>query len=68
MDTVKLPESQRLLSVVLGLDAVFTPLPGEHTFREADTASLDELLRRMDAQEFDLVAVGRALIANPSIG
>ena len=49
----------------VGLDAVFTPLPGEHTFREADTASLDELLRRMDAQEFDLVAVGRALIANP---
>tara|TARA_B110001450_G_scaffold178289_1_gene166547 strand:+ start:2082 stop:3194 length:1113 start_codon:yes stop_codon:yes gene_type:complete len=50
----------------VGLDAVFTPLPGEHTFREADTASLDELLRRMDAQEFDLVAVGRALIANPN--
>ena len=50
----------------VGLDAVFTPLPGEHTFREAETASLEELLRRMDTQEFDLVAVGRALIANPS--
>lgn len=28
-------------------------------------ASLDELLRRLDRQEFDLVAVGRALLADP---
>ena len=35
------------------------------TFREADPASLDTLLHRLDNQEFDLVAVGRALIANP---
>jgi 2,4-dienoyl-CoA reductase-like NADH-dependent reductase (Old Yellow Enzyme family) len=45
--------------------ADFTPKPGEMTSREADTASLDTLLHRLDNQEFDLVAVGRALIANP---
>ena len=50
----------------VGLDADFIPVPGEATFREAEPASLDELERRMDANEFDLVAVGRALIANPA--
>lgn len=37
------------------------------TYREgvAEVAGLDELIRRMDAEEFDLIAVGRALIANP---
>ena len=49
----------------VGLDADFIPAPGETTFKEAETASLDELLRRLSADEFDLVAVGRALIANP---
>ena len=49
----------------VGLSADFIPEPGERTFREAEPASLEELLRRMDADEFDLVAVGRALIANP---
>jgi len=50
----------------VGLDADFTPKPGELTFREADPASLDTLLHRLDKKEFELVAVGRALIANPS--
>ncbi|MEH6611213.1 MAG: NADH:flavin oxidoreductase [Halioglobus sp.] len=49
----------------VGLSADFIPAPGETTFKEAEPASLDELLRRMDADQFDLVAVGRALIANP---
>jgi len=49
----------------VGLNADFIPKPGEATFREAEPASLDELIRRMQAGEFDLVAVGRALIANP---
>lgn len=49
----------------VGLNADFIPLPGETSFRAAEPASLDELLRRMQAQEFDLVAVGRAMIANP---
>jgi len=49
----------------VGLDADFIPLPGEATFREAAPASLDRLLERMERDEFDLVALGRAMIANP---
>ncbi|MDX1735855.1 MAG: 12-oxophytodienoate reductase, partial [Halioglobus sp.] len=49
----------------VGLNADFVPRPGEATFKEAEPASLDELIRRMEADEFDLVAVGRAMIANP---
>ena len=49
----------------VGLDADFIPEPGELVFKEGEPASLDELIRRMEANEFDLVAVGRALIANP---
>ncbi|MCB1172500.1 MAG: NADH:flavin oxidoreductase [Leptospiraceae bacterium] len=33
--------------------------------KSAPAESLDELLRRLDANEFDLVAVGRALISDP---
>lgn len=49
----------------VGLTEEFIPRDGETTFREAEPASLDELQRRLEADEFDLVAVGRALIANP---
>lgn len=49
----------------IGLSNDFIPLPGEKIFREADAASIDELIRRLEANEFDLIAVGRALIANP---
>jgi 2,4-dienoyl-CoA reductase-like NADH-dependent reductase (Old Yellow Enzyme family) len=37
------------------------------TYREgkAEVADIGELLKRMDADEFDLIAVGRALLANP---
>jgi 2,4-dienoyl-CoA reductase-like NADH-dependent reductase (Old Yellow Enzyme family) len=37
------------------------------TYREgtAEVAGIDELIQRMEAEEFDLIAVGRALIANP---
>ncbi|NND68033.1 MAG: NADH:flavin oxidoreductase [Halioglobus sp.] len=48
----------------VSLDTDFIPLPGEHTFREASPASLDDLLERLERGEFDLVAVGRAMIAN----
>ncbi|MEH6634966.1 MAG: NADH:flavin oxidoreductase [Halioglobus sp.] len=48
----------------VGLNADFIPLPGEATFREAEPASLDQLVERMGNDEFDLVAVGRAMIAN----
>ncbi|MEM1145195.1 MAG: NADH:flavin oxidoreductase [Pseudomonadota bacterium] len=49
----------------VGLNADFIPEPGETTFKEAEPASLDDLMRRLGDDEFDLVAVGRALIANP---
>lgn len=49
----------------VGLDADFIPEPGETGFREAEPASLEELCRRLAADEFDLVAVGRAMLANP---
>ncbi|MFK7828980.1 MAG: NADH:flavin oxidoreductase [Congregibacter sp.] len=49
----------------VGLDAEFIPAEGETGFRDAEPASLDELMRRLEAEEFDLVALGRALIANP---
>ncbi len=38
------------------------PAEGE----EADHQGLDELLKRLDNQEFDLVAVGRALLGDPA--
>jgi 2,4-dienoyl-CoA reductase-like NADH-dependent reductase (Old Yellow Enzyme family) len=49
----------------VGLSADFIPEPGQTAFKSAEPASLDDLERRMAAEEFDLVAVGRALIANP---
>ena len=49
----------------VGLDADFIPEAGQTTFREAAPASLEELVRRLEADEFDLVAVGRAMLANP---
>jgi len=48
-------------SITLGADLMTS-------FRSQETVSvtgLDELLERLDRGEFDLVAVGRALIANP---
>lgn len=43
----------------------FLPEPGQKTFKEAQPASIDNLIDRLDSEEFDLVAVGRALITNP---
>ena len=34
-------------------------------FSPGQAVGLDQLLTRLEADEFDLVAVGRALIANP---
>lgn len=33
---------------------------------EAEVAGIDDLIQRMEADEFDLIAVGRALLANPN--
>lgn len=49
----------------VSLNADFLPEAGEQTFKDGEIASLDNLVQRLDADEFDLVAVGRALIANP---
>ncbi|MCP4821338.1 MAG: 12-oxophytodienoate reductase, partial [Shimia sp.] len=43
----------------------FLPENGFVEFNEAEPASLDNLLERFEKDEFDMVAVGRALIANP---
>lgn len=49
----------------VGLDNdIFGEQP-DGRYRAAEPASLDRLLRRLEAEEFDLVAIGRALIANP---
>lgn len=49
----------------VSLNADFLPEGGDVAFKDAEIASLDNLVQRLDAEEFDLVAVGRALIANP---
>jgi len=46
----------------VGLDTTFTSSFGGKT---AHPTGIDELIRRMEADEFDLVAVGRALLADP---
>ena len=49
----------------VGLNADFLPEDGTADFKGAEPASIDNLLERAERDEFDLVAVGRALIANP---
>ncbi|NVJ96750.1 MAG: NADH:flavin oxidoreductase [Alphaproteobacteria bacterium] len=48
----------------VGLDTAFAE-EGRKDFLEAKPASLEKLITRMERGEFDLAAVGRALIANP---
>lgn len=48
-------------SVSLNEEFVATYSEGGH----ADAVGIDELIKRMEADEFDLIAVGRAHIANP---
>lgn len=49
----------------VSLDKDFIPAEGESVFKNGDIVSLDPLIKRINANEFDLVAVGRAMIANP---
>ncbi|PKM21997.1 MAG: 12-oxophytodienoate reductase [Gammaproteobacteria bacterium HGW-Gammaproteobacteria-14] len=49
----------------VGLDDDFIGENGMAMGGEAAPVSIDELLRRMAAEEFDLVAVGRALLQDP---
>ena len=49
----------------VGLDADFLPEDGTANFKGGEPASIEGLIERISKDEFDLVAVGRALIANP---
>ncbi len=49
----------------VGLNADFLPEDGTADFKAAEPASIDNLVDRMESDEFDMVAIGRALIANP---
>jgi 2,4-dienoyl-CoA reductase-like NADH-dependent reductase (Old Yellow Enzyme family) len=49
----------------VGLNSDFLPESGETNFKSGEPASIDNLIHRMNNDEFDLVAVGRALITNP---
>ena len=50
----------------VGVDSDFMSTTSKHvSIQSAQLADLDNLLGRLAANEFDLVAVGRALIANP---
>ncbi|TFH69124.1 NADH:flavin oxidoreductase [Gammaproteobacteria bacterium LSUCC0057] len=49
----------------VSLNSDFLPEDGTANFKSGHAASIDNLVERMQADEFDLVAVGRALIANP---
>src|SRR6266542_4812283 len=54
--------SSDVCSSDLGLTGEFIAAYGGESSRPA---SLDELIRRLDREEFDLVAVGRALLQDP---
>jgi 2,4-dienoyl-CoA reductase-like NADH-dependent reductase (Old Yellow Enzyme family) len=49
----------------VSLDADFVPEPGQTVFRDGQPASIDRLVDMLERGDFDMVAVGRALIANP---
>lgn len=63
--TKKLTDKPTITVGSVSLDADFIPAAGETTFKEAEIDSLDGLLTRLANNEFDLVGVGRAVIANP---
>ena len=49
----------------IGLDADFLTSLGEGKTAELELSRLDDLMRRFDRGDFDLIAVGRAMIAEP---
>ena len=48
----------------VGLETDFLPEGKDYAFKDSEPANLDNLNERLAADEFDLVAVGRAMIAN----
>lgn len=49
----------------VSLNRDFLPANQDLQFESAELASIDKLLEKLDRNEFDIVAVGRAMIANP---
>lgn len=49
----------------IGLDKDFISEQAGETFKDGKVVSIDKLIERMDKGEFELAAVGRALITNP---
>lgn len=49
----------------VGLNTDFIAEGSVGAFNDAELTDLDDVKRRMDSDEFDLIAIGRALIANP---
>ncbi len=63
--TKKLSGKSAITVGSVSLSADFLPENGDTAFKDSDIAGLDTLNEMLGRDEFDLVAVGRALIANP---
>ena len=63
--TKKLTGKDAITVGSVSLNADFLPEAGDTAFKNGEIASLDALTKMLGNDEFDLVAVGRALIANP---
>lgn len=63
--TTKLTGKPAITVGSVGLDGDFLPEDKAGAFNSANTTNIDNLIKRMYKDEFQLVAVGRALIANP---
>lgn len=63
--TKKLTGKSSITVGSVSLNADFLPEAGDKVFKDGEIASLDGLTKMLERDEFDLVAVGRALIANP---
>ena len=63
--TKKLTGKDTITVGSVSLNADFLPEGGDTAFKDGEIANLDGLTAMLERDEFDLVAVGRALIANP---
>ncbi len=62
--TKKLTGKNSITVGSVSLNADFLPEGGDTAFKDGEIANLDGLIKMLANEEFDLVAVGRALIAN----
>ena len=63
--TKKLTRKDTITVGSVSLNADFLPEGGDTAFKDGEIANLDGLTAMLERDDFDLVAVGRALIANP---